>query len=271
VKLEGRVAPEIDERRASRLARELFGFEATARALPGEYDDNFHLVASDGTERVLKVMHPARERSLIDLQCAALEHLASRAPHLELPRVCRTREGATIAVADDGDAWRLVWMLTWVRGRPLAEARPHDADLLAGVGRLLGEIDRTLLDFSHPAAERPDLKWDLRHAGGIRDTIPLIADARRRLRVELALARFDAEVVPALPRLRRSVIHGDANDYNVIAGDPRRRPRPVSLIDLGDMHQGLTVAEPAIAAAYALLGKPDPLAAAADLVRGYHG
>jgi hypothetical protein len=36
------------------------------------------------------------------------------------------------------------------------------------------------------------------------------------------------------------------------------------------MHLGLTVAEPAIAAAYVLLGKADPLAAAADLVRGYH-
>src|SRR6266511_5782499 len=83
VKLEGRSAAAIDEGRASLLARDLFGFEATARALPGEYDDNFHLVAPDGSERVLKVMHPARERSLIDLQCAALEHVASRAPHLE--------------------------------------------------------------------------------------------------------------------------------------------------------------------------------------------
>jgi len=270
VKLEGRLEAPIDERRASLLARDLYGFEATARALPGEYDDNFHLVAPDGAQRVLKVMHPARERSLLVLQCAALEHIAARAPDLTLPRVCRTPEGATIAVADDGDAWRLVWMLTWVPGRPLAQARPHTAELLASVGRLLGEVDRALLDFSHPAAERPDLKWDLRRAGGIRDAIPLIADARRRLWIELALARFDAEVVPALPRLRRSVIHGDANDYNVIAGDPGRRPRPVSVIDLGDMHQGLTVAEPAIAAAYVLLGKHGPLAAAADLVRGYH-
>jgi len=265
------VAVAIDEGRASLLARELYGFEATARALPGEYDDNFHLVAPDGSQRVLKVMHPARERSLIDLQCAALEHVALRAPHLELPRVCRTREGATVAVADDGDAWRLVWMLTWVPGRPLAQARPHNADLLAGVGRLLGEMDRALLDFSHPEAERPDLKWDLSHAGWIRDAIPLVADARRRLWVELALARFEAEAVPALPRLRRSVIHGDANDYNVIVGDPLSRPRPVSVIDLGDMHRGLTVAEPAIAAVYALLGKPDPLGAASAVIRGYHG
>jgi 4-aminobutyrate aminotransferase-like enzyme/Ser/Thr protein kinase RdoA (MazF antagonist) len=271
VKLEGRLAVAIDERRASDLARDLFGFAAAARALPGEYDDNFHLVAPDGSERVLKVMHPARERSLIDLQCAALEHIAARAPDVSLPRVCRGLDGATIARMEEAGVHRLVWMLTYVAGRPLAEARPHTAELLGSVGRLLGEMDEALLSFSHPAADRPDLKWDLGRAGWIRELMHLVPDPRRRALVALGLDRYEAEVVPALPHLRRSVIHGDANDYNVIVGDPLLRPRPVSVIDLGDMHRGLTVAEPAIAAVYALLGKADPLDAAADVVRGFHG
>ena len=42
------------------------------------------------------------------------------------------------------------------------------------------------------------------------------------------------------------------------------------LLDFGDMHHGLLVAEPAIAAAYALLGEADPLAAMAAVVSGYH-
>ena len=265
------MAAAIDEGRASLLARDLYGFVATARALPGEYDDNFHLVAPDGSERVLKVMHPARERSLIDLQSAALEHIAARAPDVTLPRVCRALDGATIAVVEDAGGGRLVWMLTYVPGRPLAEARPPTGELLRSVGRLLGEMDEALMSFSHPAADRPDLKWDLARAGWIRDAVHLIPDPLRRAMVERTLDRYEAEVTPALPRLRRSVIHGDANDYNVIVGDPLRRPRPVSVIDLGDMHRGLTVAEPAIAAVYALLGKPDPLAAAASVIRGYHG
>ena len=48
-------------------------------------------------------------------------------------------------------------------------------------------------------------------------------------------------------------------------------PRVVSgLLDFGDMHEGLLVAEPAIAAAYALLGEEDPLAAMAAVLSGYH-
>ena len=54
-------------------------------------------------------------------------------------------------------------------------------------------------------------------------------------------------------------------------GAPRAHPREVSgLLDFGDMHHGLLVAEPAVAAAYALLGQEDPLAAAAAVVAGYH-
>ena len=82
----------------------------------------------------------------------------------------------------------------------------------------------------------------------------------------------EAEVVPALPRLRRSVVHGDANGHNVLVGGPRAEPREVvSVIDFGDMHHGLTVSEPAIAAAYALLGSADPLPQRPDVVAGYHG
>ena len=77
--------------------------------------------------------------------------------------------------------------------------------------------------------------------------------------------------MPALPRLRRSVVYGDANDYNVLVGTALPLPRRVvSLIDFGDMHETVTVSEVAIASAYAILGKENPLRAAAEVVSGYH-
>src|SRR6266436_13827 len=213
--LEARVGPSIAEGEAVRIARELYGVEASAQALPGEYDDNFHLTGADGQALVLKVMHPARERSFIDMQCQALRHLAQRSPHLSLPRVLPDHDGelfSTITIADGST--RAVWIKNYVQ---------H------------------------------------------------IADAKGRALVEKFLGLYDSDVVPALPRLRRSVIYGDANDYNVLVSDPWPQPRTVtSVIDFGDMHHGLTVSEPAIAAAYAILGKKDPLEAGAAIVAGYH-
>src|ERR1700740_1190207 len=143
--LEARVAHRITESEAARLALEIYGLKATARTLPGEYDDNFHLTAADGRAFVLKVMHPARGSSFIDLQCLALKHLAQRAPQLPLPRVTPNRSGelyASIAVADGSK--RLVWLLTFVKGKVLAEVRPQTPELLRDLGRFFGEMDAAM-------------------------------------------------------------------------------------------------------------------------------
>ena len=270
--LEARVAQPVTEAEAVHLARELYGLEAAARALPGEYDDNFHLTSADGHAFVLKVMHPARERSFIDLQCRALTHLAQRAPQLPMPRVTPNRSGEqfTSIVAADGST-RLVWLLTFLNGTVLAEVRPHTPELLGDLGRFLGEMDAALQSFTHAAAHR-ELKWDSSRASWIKDYVKHIAGSKRRALVETFLALYEAEVVPVLPRLRRGVIYGDANDHNVLVSDPWPQPRKVAgVIDFGDVHYGLTASEPAIAAAYAILGKEDPLQAAAATVAGYHG
>jgi 4-aminobutyrate aminotransferase-like enzyme/Ser/Thr protein kinase RdoA (MazF antagonist) len=268
---EARVAQPVTESEAARLAREIFSFDVTAESLPGEYDDNFHLTSADGREFVLKIMHPAREQSFVEMQCQALQHLARRAPQLSLPRVCTTPGGgaSTSASLSDGTK-RLLWLLTFVQGTVLAKVNPHSPELLRSLGHFLGEMDVALGDFSHLAAHR-ELKWDLAHATWIRDYLQHIEDSTRRKLVERFLALYESEVVPLLLSLRRSVIYGDANDHNVLVAPPWPQPRKVvSMIDFGDMHHGLTVSEVAIAAAYAILGKKDPLSAAAAVVDGYH-
>src|SRR6267154_3655127 len=165
--LEVRVARAITEAEAVELARELYGLAVTAKALPGEYDDNFHLTPRDvagaqprlaaplsnpytenetaGAEFVLKVMHPARERSFIDMQCRALQHLAQRAPQLILPRVILNRSGEAVAAVETDGTARLVWLLTYVTGTMLVKARPHSPELLQSMGQFLGALDAALV------------------------------------------------------------------------------------------------------------------------------
>ncbi|HMQ31914.1 MAG TPA: phosphotransferase, partial [Chloroflexaceae bacterium] len=262
--------PTIAPEGAQALARELYGLDAAARPLPGEYDANFHLAAADGAEYVLKVMHAGAERSTVELQVALLAHLAAHESALALPRVRPSLAGAPIAAARVEGEERLVWLLTYLPGRLMAEARPHADELLSGLGTYLGRLDAALADFAHPAAAR-ELRWDLARAGWAREDLGAIADPGRRALAARFLDRYEAEAAPRLPGLRRSVIHNDANDYNVLVSGPREWPqRALAVIDFGDALLTATVCEVAIAAAYALLGKPDPLAAAALVVGGYH-
>jgi len=258
-------------RDAERLAWELHGLEARAHPLPSEFDDNFLLEAADGTRRVLKVMHPAREPGFVDLQCAALKVLAGRDPGLPVPRVIPDRKGRDRSTAGlGGGPDRLVWMLSYLPGRPIAGVRPVTPELLAGIGETLARLDLAWAGFSHPSARR-ELKWDLARAGWIRDHLDAVRNPGRRSLVERVLARYDEEVVPALPRLRRSVVYADANEHNVLARvEPGQPPRLAGLIDFGDMIETVTVSEAAVACAYASFGAADPVAAVRPLVAAYH-
>ena len=268
---EARVAAPIAPSDASRIARDLYGLEVTARPLPGEYDDNFQLLAADGRAFVLKIMHPAREESFVDMQCQALAHLGRRAPQLVLPRVVPTVEdGLFSRIKTEDGVTRLVWLLTFLPGQKLAEATPHSPELLASLGQFLAEMDSALLDFRHPATQR-ELKWDLSRSLWARQYLSDVTDVQRRALAERLLNLFETEAVPYFPHLRQSVIYGDANNHNALVSPPWPQPRRViSVIDFGDMHTAFTIGEPAVAAAYAVLGKENPLPAASAILAAYH-
>ena len=265
---EARVAAPLTTDAAARVAAEVYGLTAEIRVLPGEYDDNFHLKTADSHAFVLKLMHPAREDAFVDMQCRAFTHLAGKAPHLALPRVIPTARGELYSrVTLEDETSRLVWMLSYLPGTTLKESKPHTPALLGSLGRLLAEIDLALMDFVHPGTQR-FLKWDLSRSNWARDYLGHVAEPERRALAKKFLNVFEEEAVPRFPLLRRSVIYGDANDHNALV-DPQTQ-RVVSVIDFGDMHEGFTVGDPAIAAAYSVLGKDDPLAAAGAVLLGYH-
>src|ERR1700751_4593005 len=115
--LEEGAAVAITTQEAQEIAKELYGVTAAVEALPGEYDCNFHLRAGGGREFVLKCMHPAREAAFIDMQCAALAHLAEKTATLPLPRVEKTSDGnAYTKKRDRAGQTRMVWMLGFLPG-----------------------------------------------------------------------------------------------------------------------------------------------------------
>ena len=191
------------------------------------------------------------------------------------PRVVPTAAGNEIGSVQSPDGrTHFVRLVSYLPGVPLGSTRYHSPALLRDLGRNVGLLDAALASFDHPAVHR-DFHWDL--ANGlriVRQYEGLIEDADMRELVGKLAAGFERTVVPVLPSLRRSVIHNDANDFNVLVGGGSdlytRNQSVVGLIDFGDMVHSYTVGDLAVAIAYAILDKPDPLAAAAQIVAGYH-
>lgn len=230
--------------------------------LPSERDQNFLLTGSAGAF-VLKIAQPGEERELMDAQDAALHRVAASARRFAVPLPVPSAQGRLVEELAGEDGERLVRVLRYLPGTPLAG---QDKDGLASeLGAALGELTAILAGFRHRGAVR-DLRWDVRRAPKVlADHGREITDpVRRRLlerRVESLRPWLDG-----LPGLRTSVAHNDANDYNVLVDDGRIS----GLIDFGDLVETVTVAEPAVGLAYAMLGARDPLGVARRLAGAFH-
>ncbi|MBN1939647.1 MAG: aminotransferase class III-fold pyridoxal phosphate-dependent enzyme [Candidatus Aminicenantes bacterium] len=270
-------APRFEPVEAEEIGRRLFGFSGKASPLPSERDQNFLLTAETGERRVLKIANPNDRPEDLDLQNAAMLHLASGPDPIPASRLFPDIQGRRVSEAvDKAGAPHAVRLVSYIEGRPLAAVCPHTTALLTDLGRLIGRLSNRLASFDHPAARR-DFYWDLRNGGRVvREYGSLIADPDRSDLAHVLLERATAVLEPMWDRLPRSVVYNDANDYNVIVepsapGADGFAPRRIAgLIDFGDMVRSTTLAEPAVACAYAMLGKDNPLAAARAVVAGYH-
>ena len=254
--------PEVDEGAARRIARNLYGLEAIADDLPSERDRNLRLETPDGRRYVLKIANAQETTSVLEAENAAMRRLASTGL---TPVLVPTRSGTDIGQTGDGFRVRLI---TWLDGQELADAPHRSHALLEHLGTAVATIDRALEGFDHPALHR-DFHWDLAAASAViaRERARIADEALRHL-VDRFVSLYESTVAPRLPALRRGVIHNDANDHNVLVD--RRADRVTGVVDFGDMVFSHTVNGLAVAMAYAALGEPNPLAAAARVARGYH-
>ena len=243
--------PDFDVDTAAAIAAEHFGLRGSAQSLPSERDQNFLLTNEAGEKFVLKVANALESRTFLEAQNAVLKHLERRVSICQ--KLLPSLSGEEIVSVKS----HFVRMVHYLPGEPLGEIRPHTSGLLHDLGRKLGQLAHALVDFDHPAVHR-DFHWDLANGNRVvNEFAPLIDNAGLR---ELVLkGRFKAP-----ERLRRSVIHGDANDYNLLV-DPESMTVS-GLIDFGDMVYSYTVGDLAIAIAYVIL---DPDAAVGEIVSGY--
>jgi len=243
-----------------------YGLEGRLDPLSGERDRNLRLTLADGAVLLVKLAHPDEDPSITDFQTAALLHLEEADPTLPVPRMRRTRDGATTIPhpAVDGRPC-LLRVLTFLPGRPMTEAAgPERAQDL---GNLTARLDRAMAGFAHPADARR-LIWDLREAPVLRNLLSDVADPALRDLASAALDRFEAEAAPFLARLPGQVIHNDLNPHNVLveADDPTRL---AGIIDFGDMVRASRLQEVATTCAYLLRPGPSPLAGPSAFLAGY--
>jgi len=275
-------------RRAAAIAREYFGIEGEARALPGEFDLNFRLsgarpdpvgppgaspeeAASGQRHDFVLKLSPASRHSVFDLVTKSLQHLDGASLPAAIPRLvppaASGQRDPVVPIGDFEGVPHLACALTWVAGRPFAEVRPRSLPVLEELGAFLAQLDLALSTFDHHELGR-GFAWRMESAAEtIASHLHMLPHGREQ--VEGTLARATGLLNPLREALPGSVIHNDANDYNVMVSPSLDGTRLSGLIDFGDLTRGWRAAEVAVAAAYGMMELHDPVAAACAVAGGY--
>ncbi|MDE2721593.1 aminotransferase class III-fold pyridoxal phosphate-dependent enzyme, partial [Candidatus Palauibacter polyketidifaciens] len=282
--------PSLSEGEAARLVRDSWGVRGTARECASERDRVFEIrdatsrdtSGGSGVRGYLKVSNLLEDRAVLEEEAAMLAALSESQACFALPHWRSAAGGEDAEASADATAGgRLVEhaiggrthfarFLEPVPGIPLDGFRPHGPELRRQIGRLAGILDRSS---SHLAgADRPMI-WDLRRAASlIGENLNAIREPDRREVLARILERYAAVVRPRAGELRESLIYNDANPANIHV-DPRRMkggaPHLVGIVDFGDTIRSWTVANLAVACAYAGFGTRDPVAAFCEVARGY--
>ncbi|MFL5960236.1 MAG: aminotransferase class III-fold pyridoxal phosphate-dependent enzyme [Gaiellaceae bacterium] len=232
--------PRFTPEEAARIAAELFGVDGTATGLGSERDQAF-LLDDGGAGGVLKISNSGEDEAVLDLEEAAIAHVAAVDPELPVARLLAPRANF------DGHHVRLFERLHGREGGPELD----DAAVYA-VAAVHARLCLALRSFFHAAAGR-ELLWDPHAGPRLRPLLEDLADRGRRDLVARALDRFEERVLPRWPRLRAQVVHGDFNLDNLLLDDGGR---VAGILDFGDSCHTALAADVAVALASVLRGRP---------------
>ena len=226
--------PQVSEAQALQWLAEYYGLGGTLQALGSQQDLNYRVDSARG-RFVLKVCRGDYALSELQAQHAGLKYLAEHSA-IKVPRVIAANNGEDLlALHANGEAVH-VRLLEYIDGQPLTDFDHLGQDVVAGFGRLCGEMDLALAGFDHPGLERT-LQWDARHANAlINHLLPVISDEQQRAAIGAAAERAERHLRPLLDKLPVQAIHMDITDDNVVwQRDVQRHWQLQGVIDFGDL------------------------------------
>ena len=226
------------------------------------YDSLNYRISANDSRYTLKI-YKYTDHSYQDVQ--AENYMIQSLAHIkyDLPSPVKNAEGDKLTVIKEkGVFFRL---LSYVDGTFLSDFS-CTKDTAKDLGVFLGKLDTELLQIRNANIESRKLNWDLHYMLNSEAFIDDIKDPIKKKIVAYFLLQWKTFIIEKLPHLRKSIIHNDANDHNVLLTNGKIS----GIIDFGDMVHSYLINELAIAASYLAMDIEDPIGLIASLVKGYN-
>jgi len=248
-----------------KFIKEYFGIEVVdVQTLEGYANLNFRIKDVEERSYVYKSFQHADDLLFFESETEVLNKLTKKFPD-KFPKPIPAINGAYIVKQVQGNDKTNNRILSWLEGDLLKDVQ-HNQQLFRSFGEFLASMDKEFLEINDPVIKARHIEWDIQHFLDLRSKSKSISDPSLRKLADYYFLQYKEFVLPELPYLRKSIIHNDANDWNVLIQDGKVS----GLIDFGDMVYAPLIQELAIAISYAMFEKNDPLKWAAYIISGYH-
>ncbi|GGK42726.1 MULTISPECIES: aminotransferase class III-fold pyridoxal phosphate-dependent enzyme [Flavobacteriaceae] len=252
---------------AEKILLNIYNLKGKATKLPGEVDFNFRVKIENSTSYILKISRPHEDLDCIDFQQKLLKYIVKKDSNLTVPKIIVDSKGNNISQIIDGfGKTRKVRLLTWISGRIWSSVNPQLDNLRFSLGNKCGLLTRTLQGFEHPKATR-NFDWDIAQSLWTKKHLNLFNFDEKEI-ITYFQHKFENNV-ESYSKLRKSVVHNDANDNNIIVSENLINPKVEAIIDFGDAINTQIINDVAITL-YTTINENNPLAAALPIVKGYH-
>ena len=235
--------------------------------LDGEIDYNFRVHSSDDNKYLLKISRSNFDLGYIDYQIKLLDHL-NKDCNIDLASNIKTIEGKQFCIeVDNLGNNRCIRLLSWIDGRLWSSVNPIERALRIELGSKTAIISESLEKFKHPISNRK-IDWDISDSLWVEEHLIRFEVNKREI-----LKNFIKDFKNSFSiynKLKKSIIHNDINDNNIIVSNDKINPKIASIIDFGDSIYSQKINDLAITCSYGIMNLNDPLAGCCEIVSGYN-
>ena len=229
------------------------------------YDNSNYLVKTEDRQYVLKLyLKDTDTFELVEAENEALLFL-HKTNNKIIPKPIIFKDNSLVKIVKIEEKELICRMLSYLEGEMLGNVEPTKT-LYQSLGKFIAQLDIQLQSFNNKTINARQWQWDIQYLHLNKKYIQDISSAKDRSLISYFFQQFEKNLIPVLPELRKSMIHGDANEWNVLVNNGT----VTGIIDFEDLSYTPLIYELAVTIAYACIYVENPLEWASIIIESYH-
>ncbi len=229
------------------------------------YNNSNYLVKTKDRQYVLKLyLKDTDTFKLVEAENEALLFLYKTNNKI-FPKPIVFKDNSLVKIIKIEEKELICRMLSYLEGELLGNVTPINS-LYQSLGKFIAQLDILLQSFNNKTIKARQWQWDIQYLHLNKKYIQDISSAKDRSLINYFFQQFEKNLIPVLPELRKSMIHGDANEWNVLVNNGT----VTGIIDFEDLSYTPLIYELAVTIAYACLYVDNPLEWASIIIESYH-